>query len=186
MPESLTASRRPTDYRFAALSVLASAAVVAAAPSVEAIGAAIGIVMLSHAARVDARAHRIPNRDLAVAGAVLATVAIISGSPAASTVAMTSAIWGGLLLGLHLLDRSLGFGDVKLGFVLGALLGLVGHAAAWTLPAVLLASAAAFVAGALIALRSSLRTAGAIPFAPGLVLASVAAAIVISVTGAIS
>jgi prepilin signal peptidase PulO-like enzyme (type II secretory pathway) len=186
VPDSLTATRRSADHRIAALSVVASAVVAATAASAASVGAAIAIVVLAHAARVDARTHRIPNGDLALAGVALAGAAVVSGSPAPSTVAVTSAVWGGSLLALHLFDRSLGFGDVKLGFVLGALLGLVGHAADFTLPAVLLASAITFVAGAVIALRSSLRTGGATPFAPGLVFACAAVAVVISVTGAIS
>lgn len=158
----------------------------AATPSVAAGGAAIAMVVLSHVARVDARTHRIPNRHLAGAAAVIATASVVSGSSTPATVLTASAAWGGLMLALHLLDRSLGFGDVKLGFLLGALLGLVGHAAAWKLPVVLLASATVFLAGALITLRSARRTGGPTPFAPGLVLASVAAAVVISVTGAVS
>lgn len=184
MPDNLTVPRR-ADARFAALSATASAVLMVATPSVAAVGAAIAVLLLSHVALVDARSHRIPNTHLAGAAAVLGTAAVISGA-SAPVVAINSAAWGGLLLALHLLGGSLGFGDVKLGFVLGAALGLVGHAASWSLAAVLLASSAAFSAGSVITLLASKRSAGATPFAPGLVLATVASALVISVSSAIT
>ena len=185
MPDTLTAPS-PGTVLPTALSVVAAATVVVAGPSVAAAGAATAIVVLAHVAGTDARTHRVPNGHLAGAAVVLGAAAIVTGSSAPTTVAVTSAGWGGVLLAVHLLDSSLGFGDVKLGFVVGAALGLVGHAAGWTLPAVLLASATAFIAGALITLAWSRRAAGATPFAPGLVVAAVGAAVVISIGGAIS
>ena len=181
MPDRLLVTSSATDNH---LAIAASGALIIASPSIASVGAAIAVVALAHVARTDARTHRIPNAQLAVAAVVLALAAITSGSAAFTAMVIVSAVWGGLLLALHIFDSSLGFGDVKLGFVLGALLGLVGHAAAWTLPAVLLASSAAFVAGSLLTLR--IRTAGATPFAPGLVLASVGAALIISLSDAIA
>lgn len=186
MPESLTTDAQEVDARVAVAALAASAVVLLTAPGSAAVGAAVTIVVLARVALVDARTHRIPNSHLGAAAAVLVTAAAVSGPSALRIAATTAAVWGGLLLAMHLVDGSLGFGDVKLGFAIGGMLGLVGHAGTLSLLIVLLVSSGAFVAGSLLTLLASRRSEGATPFSPGLVLAAVAAALAISVSGVIS
>ncbi len=90
---------------------------------------------------VDIRERRIPD-EIVLAGfvaavAIVVVVSVTSGQVVGSALAGAAAA-GLPLLVVHLVDpNGLGFGDVKLGAVLGALLGIV----AWVLGLLLLAAA---------------------------------------------
>jgi leader peptidase (prepilin peptidase)/N-methyltransferase len=132
-----------------------------AGPSAVAAGVAVGVLAVA-AGWPDLRERRIPNR--AVLGGLSATVLIalaveLGGDrPVAGSVAGGAVLAGGLMLALHLArPASLGFGDVKLAAVLGALVGIV-H---WSLAAVTLGVAALIGAAGVLALRGWRRS---IPF----------------------
>lgn len=153
-------------------------------PSVVGAGIAVAVVMATLAAVTDARTHRIPNRLLASAATALLLAAIVAGADAVVAGSIVAMAWGLLLLVLHIVDSTLGFGDVKLGGVLGALLGLVGHAAQWSIAGTLLASSGAFVAGALVTLvTAASRGAEPVPFGPGLVGATAVVALLMRFVG---
>jgi leader peptidase (prepilin peptidase)/N-methyltransferase len=89
-------------------------------------GGGLAFVPLVQAAAVDIRTRRLPDRLLARSLVmVLAVIVLRVGDGLASAVAGAVALALPLLLA-HLVDPSgLGFGDVKLAGVLGALVGLV-------------------------------------------------------------
>lgn len=187
MPDLATA-RGTTGSRVGVLSAGAATTCVLARPSLATCGVGLCILAVAQAARIDAATHRIPNRLVGAATLALSIAAFLSGGRAVSATAALGLTWLVVLLCLHLADPSLGFGDVKLGGVLGAMLGLAGHAAGWNLVSSMLASSAAFVAGASITLAASRqRSRGApTPFAPGLVLGATATAVALALIAAIS
>jgi leader peptidase (prepilin peptidase)/N-methyltransferase len=89
-------------------------------------GAGMAFVPLVHAAAVDIRTRRLPDRLLARSFVVvLAVIAMRLGDGLGSATAGAVALALPLLLA-HLIDPAgLGFGDVKLAVLLGALVGLV-------------------------------------------------------------
>ena len=123
------------------------------------------------AAIVDVRVGRLPNRLVgsAAGAAVVVCVAELIGGHAVSA---ASVLAGGVILGaplivLHLVSpAALGFGDVKLGVVLGCGVGIVDPRLA--VLALLWASGGTVVAAALMR-RATM------PFGPGLVLGAAAA-----------
>lgn len=187
MPD-LTTARGTSPSRVGVLSVLAAATCLLARPSLATCGVAVCILAVAQAARIDAATHRIPNRLLGMAAVALSMAALLSGGRALSASAAVGLTWLVVLFGLHLADPSLGFGDVKLGGVLGTMLGLAGHAAGWSIVTSMLASSTAFLAGAGITLAAARqRSRGApTPFAPGLVLGATATAVALALIAAIS
>ena len=127
-------------------------------------GVAVGIVVGSIgavAALVDVRERRIPDEavlaGLVAAVTIVVVVSIASAEVAGSALAGAAAV-GIPLVVIHLVDpNGLGFGDVKLGAVLGALVGIV----AWVLGLLLLAAASAIALIGVVLLRSWRRS---IPF----------------------
>lgn len=142
----------------AAVGALAGA-VAGAGSSALVVGAAVGALAVA-AGWPDLRERRIPNTvvlaGLAAAAVVAMVVAICGDRPVVASVVAGAALAGGLMLVLHLArPSSLGFGDVKLAAVLGAMLGIV-H---WTLAAVMLGFASllgAAGAAAVVAWRRSI------------------------------
>jgi leader peptidase (prepilin peptidase) / N-methyltransferase len=175
-------AQRPTQHRAVTLlAALAGGAFFVLSPGVVGTGIALTVALVTHAAATDARTHRIPNRLLAGAALAIALAALVAGIDAVVATCIVAVAWAGLLLVLHLVDTTLGFGDVKLGGVLGALLGLVGHEAQWSVTSTLLASSTAFVAGALLTLIfAARRRASPVPFGPGLVGATSAMAALVA------
>ncbi len=123
---------------------------------------------------VDVRTHRLPDRLTGTAAALTAALllaAVALGPPTLADAGRAGLGAGAALAGLGALrlaaPTGLGFGDVKLGGVLGLALGWLG----WS--AVFLGLAAGFVLGAVAALallavgRAGLRTA--VPFGPSLI-----------------
>lgn len=186
MPDLATA-HRPIRTGAGVLTVVAATTCVLAHPSTATGGIALCILAVGHAARIDAATHRIPNRLLGVATLSLTMAAALSGGSALTATAAVGMAWLAVLLGLHLADPSLGFGDVKLGGVLGLMLGLAGHVAGWTVMSSMLGSSAAFLAGSSITLATARHRgrAAPTPFAPGLVLASTATAVALALSAAI-
>lgn len=129
---------------------------------------AIAVVL----ALVDVAEHRLPNTIIATGIAALAVLLVIAAAPGGEWLRMLWALSGACaMFGVYLLlalasPRSMGMGDVKLGFLLGLLLGWFG-ASAW-----LFGLLAAFVIGGIIAVvalarrRVSLRDS--IPFGPSM------------------
>jgi leader peptidase (prepilin peptidase)/N-methyltransferase len=122
-----------------------------AGPSALAAGVVVGAVA-AHAGWADLRERRIPNRVVAagLVATLVLVLAIANGGdrPIVGSVVAGGVVAGGLMLALHVArPTSLGFGDVKLAAVLGALLGIV-H---WSLAAVMLGLASlAGAAGAAV------------------------------------
>lgn len=149
-------------------------------------GLAVGWVAAGAAALVDAAAHRLPDVLVLRVGGVgvaLAVVgALVAGRPALVLGALAGAVVGYLVLGLvaFAYPPGMGYGDVKLAALLGALLGLAsgfGPAPWWGGAIVAVAMLLlAFVVGGvgslvlLAARRVTARTA--VPFGPVLVLAA--------------
>jgi leader peptidase (prepilin peptidase) / N-methyltransferase len=131
-------------------------------------------------ALIDARYHVLPNRI--VYPAVLAFgAAIVAGDIADGGVDLVraalgfGAFGGGLLLIAILSPRGMGMGDVKLGFLIGLVLGSL------ALSFVAVAAGVAILAGgvaALVALAAGKTRKSAIPFGPFLALGGATAAFV--------
>jgi leader peptidase (prepilin peptidase)/N-methyltransferase len=143
----------------------------AAGSSAAVAGVAVGMLAVA-AGGPDVRERRIPNRVVVagLAAAVVITVAVAAGGDraVAGSVLGGAALAGGLLLTLHLLrPAALGFGDVKLAGVLGALVGVV-H---WSLAAVMLGAASLIGAVGALVVRGWRRS---IPFGACLGAAAVA------------
>lgn len=143
---------------------------------VQAAPLAVAVPGLLAIAWSDATTHLIPNRLLArtvVAFGVLACGAEIAGSHGARTGLATAGLWFGVLALVHVLDPHLGFGDVKLGFALGLVLGWAAAVAGHGWDAAALTSAGAFVVACLVTLLVSSRgetpSLPGTPFAPALV-----------------
>jgi leader peptidase (prepilin peptidase)/N-methyltransferase len=131
--------------------------------------AAIAAVLA--AAAFDARTGLIPDRLTIAAAAAVFSIAVVGGTLPAAT-AGAAAVAGSLLaLFLATRGRGLGFGDVKLGLVIGGGCGAV---------AGLVAIGSAFVLGALYAtpllVSGRARRRDAIPFAPFLAAGTIVAA----------
>jgi leader peptidase (prepilin peptidase)/N-methyltransferase len=132
-----------------------------AGTSAVAAGAVLG-ALATGAGWPDLCERRIPNRVVLaglVATAALALVVAVGGDrPVLGSVVAGGVVAGGTMLALHLArPASLGFGDVKLATVVGALLGMV-H---WSLAAVMLAVASVAGAAGALAVREWRRS---IPF----------------------
>lgn len=151
----------------AAVLVTLAVPVILAGPVAAVVGAH---VIAAAAAVVDVRSRRIPNRlvVLVVVAAALGVVAASSPGDAASDAVLGAVGLGGPMLLIHLLSpASIGFGDVKLGAALGAVLGPLGPTLA--LVALCLASGATAVVGLSTRRRE-------LPLGPGLVIGSAVAA----------
>jgi Flp pilus assembly protein protease CpaA len=155
--------------------VAASVLAVLSFPPVTGAGIATAILLLGRAAESDQATHRIPNRLLVAAAIALLAAAAASGQAALWTSGAVAGAWLLTLLVLHAADPRLGFGDVKLGGVLGAMIGLACHAIGWDVPHALFTSSAAFVTGAVATLVAATGRGPdrPVPFAPGLVIAVV-------------
>ena len=139
--------------------------------------ALVVVVTAGAAAVIDRRERRIPNRLVAGGLVVLAVAVVIGGiadrRPAASGwgALAGAAVYAGPLLALHLVSpAAIGFGDVKLGALLGAGLG-AGHP---VLAAVGLVAACAAAPLHRVLVR---RRRGSEPFAPSM---AVGAAVVLA------
>lgn len=130
-------------------------------------GAGMAFVPLVHAAAIDVRTRRLPDRLLARSTVVLLTLAAVRLGDGAPAMAAGAAAFALPLLLAHLLDPAgLGFGDVKLAVILGALIGLID----WRLAPVALGLAClASLAWAAV------RRIGSLAFGPPLVGATVVA-----------
>lgn len=133
---------------------------------------ALSLGSASVAAVVDARSGRIPDHLVAVAAlpvtvVVLAEIASGHGGAALVAVSLGSAAAAGPLLLAHLVTpAAIGFGDVKLAFALGSMLGLVDPLLGLVALCVACGAAAAF------GLSTRRPT---VPLGPGLVLGAIAA-----------
>ena len=115
----------------------------------------IGAVAVT-AGWADERERRIPNRVVLVGAVAALAIAVASGAGWAAVAGASTG--GGPLLALHLArPAGVGFGDVKLAMVLGALLGMV-H---WPLAAVALAVATVLGLAGAVVVRSWRRS---VPF----------------------
>ncbi|HEX7197006.1 MAG TPA: prepilin peptidase [Candidatus Limnocylindria bacterium] len=168
-------------------SVFVAAALVAVHGPLQAAPLAAAVPGMLAIARCDAATHRIPNRLLAmtvIAFAVVALGAEIAGVRGARTALATAGLWFGVLTLVHLLDPHLGPGDVKLGIVLGLVLGWAAAVGGHGTSTASVASAGAFLAACVatlvIASRSATPAAGT-PFAPALVTATLVAAVGVGV-----
>lgn len=133
--------------------------------------AAAGIAVLVVLAAIDLRRRVVPNAIVLPATvAVLAAQCAVSPDRAVEWLAATFGTFA-LLLAVHLVHPpGLGMGDVKLGALLGALLGT-------RTPAALLVGALVLAAAGivLVALRGSAARKTALPFAPFLAAGALAA-----------
>jgi leader peptidase (prepilin peptidase)/N-methyltransferase len=127
---------------------------------------------------IDLRERRLPDRivlpSVAVAFVLLAGAALLDGAPRLiGTAVLGAVIFAGVLFALHLASPSgMGFGDVKLGLLLGLYLGSVRLSlVVWGL---LLGSLVGVVMAVPVALRTRNRSAG-IPFGPALAAGTVVA-----------
>jgi leader peptidase (prepilin peptidase) / N-methyltransferase len=137
---------------------------------------------------VDVWVMRIPTRfawgtGLGVSAALLAATGLDTDVPARSLggAAVGALAFGGVLTGLYLVSpRMLGFGDVRLGFVAGAVLGWIGWSTLDPVLGPLQLVFAALFAGSLVgtlwggALLVVRRRNAAFPFGPALALGAVA------------
>lgn len=161
-------SRSPYGVKLAtttAIVVTVTTAAVTAVPI--AVGAAL--VVLIVAALVDLDQHRLPDRLLGVAAIVLVLGGLFESllihALAAGQMLVGAIVFTVPLLALHLWSpTSMGFGDVKV----GALLGAAGGSVDWQLSLWALALGAAGSAGVALA-----RRAPAIALGPGLVVATI-------------
>ncbi len=132
------------------------------------VASALAIVTLLPAFLVDVIERRLPNRMVANAAIVVA-IAITIGHVASVSVRFGDVFVGmGAmvipLLAIHLVaPKAMGFGDVKIGVVLGAGLGLVDPS--YSLIALLIASAGTAAVGLV-------RRLDRLPFGPGLIIGS--------------
>ena len=184
MPELRSPSTAASTHgTAAAMAVPVALLAVVSFPLVVGIGMGAAILILSRVAQRDAVTHRIPNRLLLAAAFTLLASAALRGHAALPMSAAIAAVWLVVLLALHVADPRLGFGDVKLGGVLGSMVGLAGSSAGWAIADAALVSAAAFVAGAVLTLTIGPRSGrgGPLPFAPGLVIAVVVVAVTIGI-----
>lgn len=164
-----------------AASALVAVVVVWLLPAAAGAGLAVAILLLTRAAAVDRATHRIPNPLLAASAVALAAAATLSGAEALIASGVIGAAWLTTLLVVHAADPRLGFGDVKLGGVLGMLIGLACHAAGWDIPHAALTSSVTFVLGAAITLASRHDRDRPAPFAPGLVMAAIGISVALAV-----
>jgi leader peptidase (prepilin peptidase)/N-methyltransferase len=122
----MTATLRPPPHP-ATLLVAAGAAALTAAFLAAPVGVVVSLALVGAAATIDLRVGVLPDR-LLVAGAVPVVIAAAAAEPRSAAfvaVAVGTAAFAGPLLALHLASpMALGFGDVKLGAVLGGVLGL--------------------------------------------------------------
>lgn len=130
---------------------------------------------------IDLQERRLPDRivlpSVAVAFVLLAGAALLDGAPRLIGTAVLGAIlFAGVLLVLHLASPSgMGFGDVKLGLLLGLYLGSV--RVSLVLWGLLAGSLIGVVMAVPVALRTRDRRAG-IPFGPALAAGTVVALVV--------
>ena len=147
------------------LTVVAAVAALTAAPLAGIpLASALTMAALLPAILVDLHVRRLPDALVAgaafVGGAALVVAVALGGHVAVGHVAIGAAVMAGPMLALHVVSPgSMGFGDVKLGLVLGAALGAV-H---WQLAL----SGLALAAG-LSAVAALLRRLDTIAFGPGL------------------
>jgi leader peptidase (prepilin peptidase)/N-methyltransferase len=131
---------------------------------------------------IDLRERRLPDRlTLSGAAALLALVgahAAIGGDVAPVAGALAGAgLMAGILLALHLASpRGMGFGDVKLGLVLGVLVGA--RSVGLILPALLAAGVLGALAGVVQMVRRRRRDV-TVPFGPFLAAGSVLALVLV-------
>jgi prepilin signal peptidase PulO-like enzyme (type II secretory pathway) len=170
LKHTATTPRRRAGLVAAALSALV---VMLSFPPAIGAGIAAAILLLARAAETDQATHRIPNRLLMAAALALLAAATATGTAALIASGVIAAAWLTTLLAVHTADPRLAFGDVKLGGVLGTMIGLACHAAGWDAPHAALASSAAFVLGAALTLVAHRDRDRPAPFAPGLVIAAV-------------
>ncbi len=135
----------------------------------------IGVAILIPAGLIDLLDRRLPNRMVAAAAISMVLAVAVSSTGLGSALqsgwfaglAVGAGFMAGPLLALHLISpASMGFGDVKIGVVLGASVGVVDPQL--SLVALLIASAGSAVFG-LVARRRH------IAFGPGLILGTVIA-----------
>jgi leader peptidase (prepilin peptidase) / N-methyltransferase len=131
---------------------------------------------------IDLRERRLPDRlTLAGAAILLALIgarAAISGDVAPVAGALAgAALMAGILLALHLASpRGMGFGDVKLGLLLGVLVGA--RSVALVLPVLLLAGLLGALVGVVQLVRRRRRDV-TLPFGPFLVAGAVLALVLV-------
>jgi leader peptidase (prepilin peptidase)/N-methyltransferase len=136
---------------------------------------AVVLVVLSV---IDLRERRLPDPivlpSVAIAFVLLSAAALLDGSPGRIPSSLLgAALFAGVLLVLHLASPAgLGFGDVKLGLLLGLYLGSV--SVALVLWGLLLGSLCGAVVAIPVAVRARDRRAG-IPFGPALAAGTVLA-----------
>lgn len=175
--QTLIHPRSATSLTWTAAGSIAVAVVVASALSgpwwlVAGVASALGVAWVAAAA--DAATGRIPDRVvLSVAAPTLAVVvvAVLSGGHrVAAGSALGLLLIAGPLLLVHLVSpASMGFGDVKLGAALGAVVGVVDPESAVL---ALCVASAVTVGAAIVGRRSS------VPFGPGLVLGAACSLVV--------
>lgn len=176
--------RKPIrDGAWAAMSLIVAVVLVAVHGLVQAAPLAAAVPGMLAIARCDATTHRISNCHLGATVIVfvgVASVAEIAGARGSRTALAIAALWFVVLSLVHLLDPQLGFGDVKLGIVLGLVLGWAAAVAGYGMVEAALISAGAFVASCvatlIVASRDPTPVAGT-PFAPALVTATLVATI---------
>lgn len=182
MPE-LRSPATATPTKGAAVAFGVALVAVVSFPLVVGVGIGAAVLILGRVAERDATTHRIPNQLLLAAVLTLLASAALRGHAALPTSAATAGVWLVVLLALHVMDPRLGFGDVKLGGVLGSMVGLASSCAGWDIAHAALVSAVAFVSGAVLTLAIGARTSSdePVPFAPGLVIAVVAVTVSIGI-----
>lgn len=130
------------------------------------------VVIATVAALIDIRQGRIPV-ELVLLALVPAAVTLVAGDVPLGDVALGIAVFAGPLFVIHVVSpRSMGFGDVKLAVPLGAALGAVDP----TLGLIALCFGSAITAAIGLTSRRP-----ALPFAPGLVVGTLAALVLSSV-----
>ena len=129
-------------------------------------------------ARIDLREQRLPTRWIWVLGVGLVVihgvdVLVAGGGDRLGWTLVGALVFGGLLLGLHLVaPRSLGGGDVRLAVPLGLQVGWeTGDEFASGIAVVLMLAALLTLLGAVVVRRGRIG-AGPLPFGPGLLAAT--------------
>ncbi len=136
---------------------------------------------------IDLRERRLPDRivlpSIAIGFVLLSAAALLDGDPnRIATSLVGAAVFGGVLFALHLVSPAgLGFGDVKLGVLLGLYLGSV--SLALVLWGLLLGSLVGAAIAVPVALHARDRHAG-IPFGPALAAGTVLALALAGLLGA--